>query len=448
MTDLLLKNGRIIDPANRRDETADLLVQNGRIARIEPGLAIEGAEVLDVSGKVVAPGLVDMHVHLRDPGFPEKETIQTGCAAAAAGGFTSLACLPNTDPPIDSPELVQYIAQRAKHADARVYPIACATKKMQGETLTDTDALLNAGAIGFSDDGLPIESATSMRELLKRAAANGFAVYPHAEVMALTRYGHMHSGAVARELGLKGMPSEGEAAMIARDIDLVRQTGGRLHILHISVKRAVQLVRLAKAEGLPVTCEASPHHIALTDEDVRVLGTAGKMSPPLRAEEDRRAVIAGLQDGSIDALATDHAPHTTREKLRAFAEAPNGIVGLETAVGVLLTHLVHTGLLSLSDAIAKLTAEPARILGIEGGDLSVGKPADIAVIDPHLEWIANANLFKSKSRNTPFHGWTLKGRAVMTILGGRIAYKAGGGDHKNQLRKTSIVHRSFTEARS
>ena len=425
MTDLLLKNGRIIDPANRRDETADLLVQNGRIARIEPDLAIEGAEVLDVSGKVVSPGLVDMHVHLRDPGFPEKETIQTGCESAAAGGFTSIACLPNTDPPIDSPELVQYIAQRAKYADARVYPIACATKKMRGETLTDTDALLNAGAIGFSDDGLPIESAASMRELLARAAANGFAVYPHAEVFALTRGGHLHAGAVSRELGLKGMPSEGEAAMIARDIDLVRQTGGRLHVLHISVKRAVQLVRRAKAEGLPVTCEASPHHIALTDEDVRVLGTAGKMSPPLRSEEDRQAVIAGLQDGSIDALATDHAPHTTKEKLRAFADAPNGIVGLETAVGVLLTHLVHTGLLSLSDAIAKLTAEPARILGIEGGALSVGKPADIAVLDPNLEWIANANLFKSKSRNTPFHGWTLKGRAVMTILGGRITYQAG-----------------------
>ena len=425
MTDLLLKNGRIIDPANRRDEIADLLVQNGRIARIEPDLASEGAEVLDVSGKVVSPGLVDMHVHLRDPGFPEKETIQTGCESAAAGGFTSVACLPNTDPPIDSPELVQYIAQRAKHADARVYPIACATEKMQGETLTDTDALLNAGAIGFSDDGLPIESAASMRELLARAAANGFAVYPHAEVFALTRGGHLHAGAVSRELGLKGMPSEGEAAMIARDIDLVRQTGGRLHVLHISVKRAVQLVRRAKAEGLPVTCEASPHHIALTDEDVRVLGTAGKMSPPLRSEEDRQAVIAGLQDGSIDALATDHAPHTTKEKLRAFAEAPNGIVGLETAVGVLLTHLVHTGLLSLSDAIAKLTAEPARILGIEGGDLSVGKPADIAVLDPDLEWIANANLFKSKSRNTPFHGWTLKGRAAMTILGGRITYQAG-----------------------
>ena len=426
MTDLLIKNGRILDPANRRDETADLLIQNGRIACIEPDLAIKGVETIDASGKIVSPGLVDMHVHLRDPGFPKKETIQTGCRAAAAGGFTSVACLPNTDPPIDSPEIVQYIAQRAKHADARVYPIACATEKMQGEKLADTDALLNAGAIGFSDDGLPIESTALMRELLARAEARGFAVYPHAEVFALTRGGHMHKGAVSCELGLKGMPAEGEAGMVERDIDLVRQTGGRLHILHISVKRAVKLVRRAKAEGLPVTCEASPHHIALTDEDVRILGTAGKMSPPLRSKEDRDAVIQGLQDGSIDALATDHAPHTTQEKLRAFADAPNGIVGLETAVGVLLTHLVHTGLLSLSDVIAKLTAEPAHILGIDGGNLSEGKPADIAVIDPDLEWIANANLFKSKSRNTPFHGWTLKGRAVMTILGGRVTYQTIG----------------------
>ena len=369
MPDLLLKNGRIIDPANNRDEIADLLIQRGHIARIEPHI-VASAKAIDVSGQIVVPGLIDMHVHLRDPGFPEKETIKTGCEAAAAGGFTSVACLPNTEPPMDNPEIVQYIAQQAKSADARVYPIACATEKMQGEKLTDTDALLKAGAIGFSDDGLPIESEALMRQLLERAAANDFAVYPHSEVFELTRGGHMHEGTVSRELGLKGMPSEGEAAMNARDIELVRQTRGRLHILHLSVKRAAELVRKAKVEGLPVTCEASPHHIALTDEDVRVLGTAGKMSPPLRSNEDREAVIAGLQDGTIDALATDHAPHTTKEKLGAFTNAPNGILGLETAVGVIFTKLVHTNLLPLSDTIAKLTIEPARILGIEGGNLS------------------------------------------------------------------------------
>ncbi|MBT5831530.1 MAG: dihydroorotase [Candidatus Latescibacteria bacterium] len=423
MPNILLKNGRIIDPANNRDEIADLLVQNDKIVQIAPNITVPDAQVLDVSGKLVTPGLIDMHVHLRDPGFPEKETIQTGCQSAAAGGFTSVACLPNTNPTVDTPETVHYILDQAKSADARIYPIACATEKMQGEKLTDTDALLKAGAIGFSDDGLPIESETLMRDLLERAAVNGFAVYPHSEVFELTRGGHMHEGSVSKELGIKGMPAEGEAAMNERDIELVRQTGGRLHILHLSVKRAVDLVRQAKQDGLPVTAEASPHHIALTDEDVRIYGTAGKMSPPLRAKEDQDAVIAGLQDGTIDALATDHAPHTNEEKLRAFTESPNGILGFETAVGILFTKLVHTHTLSLNDTLAKLTIEPARILGIEGGTLSIGKAADITIIDPDQEWVVDANQFKSKSPNTPFHGWTLKGRATTTILSGRITHQ-------------------------
>jgi dihydroorotase len=423
MSDILLKNGRIIDPANNRDEIADVLIQNNKIAQIAPRITASDAQTIDVTGKLVTPGLIDMHVHLRDPGFPEKETIQSGCQSAAAGGFTSVACLPNTNPTLDSPEIVTYILDRAKSADARVYPIACATEKMQGQKLTDTDALLKAGAVGFSDDGLPIESETLMRNLLERAAANGFAVYPHSEVFELTRGGHMHEGLVSQELGIKGMPAEGEAAMNERDIELVRQTGGRLHILHLSVKRAVELVRKAKQDGLPVTAEASPHHIALTDEDVRIYGTAGKMSPPLRAKEDQEAVIKGLQDGTIDALATDHAPHTNEEKLRAFTNAPNGILGFETAVGILFTKLVHTNTLPLNTTIAKLTIEPARILGIDGGTLSLGKLADITVIDPNREWVVDANQFKSKSRNTPFHGWTLKGRATITMLGGRITHQ-------------------------
>lgn len=423
MPDILLKNGRIIDPANNRDEVADLLIQNNKIAQISPNITHPHAQVLDVTGKLVTPGLIDMHVHLRDPGFPEKETIQSGCQSAAAGGFTSVACLPNTNPTLDSPQIVQYILDQAQSADARVYPIACATEKMQGQKLTDTDALLKAGAIGFSDDGLPIESESLMRDLLERAAANGFAIYPHSEVFDLTRGGHMHEGRVSKELGIKGMPAEGEAAMNERDIELVRQTGGRLHILHLSVKRAVDLVKKAKQDGLPVTAEASPHHIALTDEDVRIYGTAAKMSPPLRAKEDQEAVLAGLQDGTIDALATDHAPHTNEEKLRAFTEAPNGILGFETAVGILFTKLVHTQALTLTHTLAKLTIEPAKILGIDAGTLSIGKAADITVIDPNQEWIVDANQFKSKSRNTPFHGWTLKGRAVLTLLNGRITHQ-------------------------
>ena len=423
MPDVLIKNGRVIDPANHRDEVADVLVQKGCIVRIAPGMDIPECETIDATGKLVTPGLIDMHVHLRDPGFPEKETIETGCRAAAAGGFTAVACLPNTNPPMDSPDIVRYILDRAQSADARVYPIACATEKMQGQRLTDTEALLKAGAVGFSDDGLPLESDALMRALLERAAANGFAVYPHSEVFALTRGGQMHEGAVSRALGIKGMPAEGEAAMNERDIDLVRQTGGRLHILHLSVRRAVDLVRKAKAEGLPVTCETSPHHIALTDADMRMYGTAAKMSPPLREAADRDAVIAGLQDGTIDAIATDHAPHTAVEKLRAFPEAPNGIIGLETAVGLVFTRLVHTGLLPVERAIAALTCVPARILGVEGGALTVGKIADITVIDPDAEWVVDAHAFQTKSRNTPFHGWTLKGRTALTMLGGRVTYK-------------------------
>lgn len=425
-TSILLKNGRIIDPANAVDASADLLIRDGLIDRIAPGIEpSDGAQVIDTTGKLVAPGLIDMHVHLRDPGFPEKETVESGCRAAASGGFTAVACLPNTDPPIDSPETVEYILNEAGTADARVYPIACATKGMQGEELTDVDALLDAGAVGFSDDGLPIESDALMRDLLRLSDRHGFPVCPHSEVFTLTKGGHMHEGAVSRELAIKGMPAEGEAAMVERDIDLLRSVGGRLHILHISVRRAVDLVRRAKSEGLQVTCEATPHHVALTDEGVLIYGTQGKMSPPLRSADDRDALLEGLADGTIDALATDHAPHTVTEKLQRFPKAPNGILGLETAVGTFFTHLVAPGILSASEIIRMLTSAPARILGIPGGTLTPGAPGDVSVIDPSLVWVVDANTFRSRSRNTPFHGHTLTGRAILTILGGRVTHCAG-----------------------
>jgi len=421
---LLLQNGRVLDPKIDLDEPRDILIQKGIIAAVDPHIPQQdGVQSIDVAGRLVVPGLIDMHVHFRDPGFPEKETVETGCAAAAAGGFTSVACLPNTDPTMDQPNIVADILSRAKSADARVYPIACATRGMAGEALTDTSELLTAGAVGFSDDGLPIESDSLMRSLLERSAVDGFAVYSHSEVFELTRGGQMHDGTVARELGIPGMPSEGEAAMVERDIRLVRETDGRLHVLHLSVTRAADLVRQAKGDGLPVTCEASPHHIALTDEDVRIYGTAAKMSPPLRSQEHQEAVLAGLADGTIDAIATDHAPHTAREKFRAFAESPNGIIGLETAVGLVFSLLVKPGILSLSDAISKLTSIPAEILGIQGGTLLKGVDADITVIDPDLVWTVDANTFRSKSRNTPFHGWQLQGRSVLTILGGRITHQ-------------------------
>ncbi|HAA74439.1 TPA: dihydroorotase [Candidatus Latescibacteria bacterium] len=384
----------------------------------------EPAELtLDVSGKFIVPGLIDVHVHLRDPGFPGKETIETGCEAAAAGGFTSVVCLPNTDPVIDSPAVVQDIQTKAASADARVYVVACGTKGMSGREITDTDALLEAGVVGFSDDGLPIESADIMRELLARSERSGTAVCPHVEDFRYTRDGVMHEGSVSAALGYKGMGAEGEAAMIERDIDLVREVGGKLHILHISVRRGIELVRKAKAEGLSITCEACPHHFILTDEDVPVFGTAGKMSPPLRTADDREAVLEGLADGTIDIIATDHAPHTREEKLRAFPEAPNGILGLETALGSVISALVETGILTLEDAVAKMTNIPADLYGLEGGKLEVGGPADITVIDPAATWQVDATQFKSKSRNTPFHGWTFTGRPDLTVMGGRITHK-------------------------
>ncbi|MBS11169.1 MAG: dihydroorotase [Gemmatimonadetes bacterium] len=419
----LLKNGRILDPASGTRMSGDVLVSNGKIVSIKDVIDEPAELTLDVSGKFIVPGLIDVHVHLRDPGFPAKETIETGCEAAAAGGFTSVVCLPNTDPVIDSPAVVQDIQTKAASADARVYVVACGTKGMSGREITDTDALLEAGVVGFSDDGLPIESADIMRELLARSERSGTAVCPHVEDFRYTRDGVMHEGSVSAALGYKGMGAEGEAAMIERDIDLVREVGGKLHILHISVRRGIELVRKAKAEGLSITCEACPHHFILTDEDVPVFGTAGKMSPPLRTADDREAVLEGLADGTIDIIATDHAPHTREEKLRAFPEAPNGILGLETALGSVISALVETGILTLEDAVAKMTNIPADLYGLEGGKLEVGGPADITVIDPSATWQVDATQFKSKSRNTPFHGWTFTGRPDLTVMGGRITHK-------------------------
>ena len=420
---LLLRNGRILDPANGVDRKADLLIQEGLVSRVAAEIeAPSGCETADVTGSLVVPGLIDAHVHLRDPGFPDKETLETGCRVAAAGGFTSVACMPNTDPPADSPQIIREIVEKALSADARVYPVACATRNLNGKEITDTEALLEAGAVGFSDDGLPIPEPP-MRELLKRSEALGFFVCPHCELLELTRGGHMHEGAVSRELGIEGMPSEGEAGMVERDINLVREVGGRLHILHVSARRSVDLVRDAKREGLSVTCEAMPHHFTLTDEDVRVYGTAAKMSPPLRSADDREAVLEGLADGTVDMIATDHAPHTSQEKLRAFSEAPNGILGLETAVGLVFKMLIQPGVLSLSDAISKLTVAPARLLGSSDATLSLGVRADVTVIDPSKTWTVDALQSRSKSRNTPFHGWSLKGQVLYTILGGRITYE-------------------------
>lgn len=424
MSDILIKGGRVLDPSRGFDQTADVLIADGRIARIERGIAAS-AEVLDASGRVVVPGLIDIHVHLREPGQGHKETIRTGCRSAAAGGFTSLVCMPNTAPPLDSPELLQSVIDRGRGADARVYPVACITVGQKGETLADLAGLRRAGAVAFSDDGFPVGSEDLMRKALEGSARLGCPIAPHEEVKALTAGGHMHDGEVSRGLGIKGMPAEGEAGMIERDLRLLEQVGGRLHVLHVSVARAVGLIRDAKRRGLPVTAEACPHHFVLTDEAVRAHGTLAKMSPPLRSAEDVEAVRAGLADGTLDAIATDHAPHAADEKALPFDRAPFGIVGLETALGLTLTHLVAPGILSLSGAIARLTCIPARIVGIRGGTLQAGDIADVAVIDPDLEWTVEPGQFRSKSRNTPFAGRRLKGKAVATLLGGQMTYREG-----------------------
>ncbi len=422
MNSILIRGGRVLDPSRGFDETADVLIVDGRIARVERGIPAS-AEVLDASGKVVVPGLIDIHVHLREPGQAHKETIQTGCRSAAAGGFTSVVCMPNTAPPLDSPELLQGVLDSGRRADARVYPVACITVGQKGEALADLPALRRAGAVAFSDDGFPVGSEDLMRRALEQSARLGCPIAPHEEVKALTAGGHMHDGEVSRALGIPGMPAEGEAGMIERDLRLLEQVGGRLHVLHVSVARAVDLIRDAKRRGLPVTAEACPHHFVLTDEAVRAHGTLAKMSPPLRSAADVEAVMAGLVDGTLDAIATDHAPHAADEKALPFDRAPFGIVGLETALGLTLTHLVTPGILSLSGAISRLTCIPARIMGIPGGTLQAGDVADVAVIDPDLAWTVEPGQFQSKSRNTPFAGWPLRGKAVATLLGGRITYR-------------------------
>ncbi len=421
--DLLIRNGRLLDPASRLDAIADLLIQGGQVRRAGRDLPLpRGCPALEADGLVVTPGFIDSHVHLREPGFEHKETIATGAAAAAAGGICAVAAMPNTDPPPDSAQRVADLYRRAQSAAVRVYPIACITAGRAGRELAPLEELAQAGAVAFSDDGDPVGDEGLMRQALELARRLGRPLFPHEEVKALTAGGCMHQGEISARLGVKGMPAAGEEQMIARDIELVRRSGGPLHIAHISTEGAIELVRLARAEGLPVTCEVLPHHFLLTDEEVEQQGTLAKMSPPLRAARDVQAALRGLADGTIDTIATDHAPHTEEEKRLPLEKAPFGIVGLETAVGLTLMHLVATGVLELSQAVEKWTWAPARILRLPGGHLCPGAPGDVTILDLEKEWVVDARQFRSKSRNTPFAGWRLRGKAVATIVGGKIVY--------------------------
>jgi dihydroorotase len=418
---ILIKNGHIIDPANKVDEKLDVLVSDGKISRIgKPGsLPANGSQVIDAAGKFVVPGLIDMHVHLREPGYEYKETIATGTAAAKAGGFASVCCMPNTNPVNDNSSVTEFILAQARSASARVFPIGAVTKGSKGEELADMSELHAAGCVAISDDGNPVMNASMMRRAMEYSRIFDMLIISHCEDRTLSFKGVMNDGIVSTELGLRGIPHAAEDVMTARDISLAELTGCRLHIAHVSTAGSVRLIRDAKSRGVKVTAETCPHYFSLTEEAVRGYNTLAKMNPPLRTMDDVAAIKQGLQDGTIDVIATDHAPHATDEKSGEFDYAPFGIVGLETALGLTLKQ-VQEGAFSLTEAIRKLSVNPALILKLEKGTLSVGADADMTMIDSNIDWTVDASKFKSKSKNTPFDGWNLRGKAVLTIVGGKI----------------------------
>ncbi len=421
---LLLAGGRVVDPFQSLDDRVDLLVVDGRIAAVGPGLAgPDGTEIVDVTGLVVAPGLIDLHVHFREPGGEHRETIRSGSAAAAAGGFTTVWAMPNTDPPVDDPAAVGFaLAQGRRAGGARVEPVGAASWRLEGEKMTEIGELVEAGAVAVTDDGRPVWDAALMRRLLEYTRSFGIPVLQHAEDLTLSAGGVMNEGAVATALGLRGQPNAAEAAMVARDIYLAELTGGHLHVQHVSTREAVELIAGAKARGAHVTAEVTPHHLALTEEAVRGYRTDAKMNPPLRTAADRDAVRRGLVDGTLDVVATDHAPHHYEEKEREFDDAPPGIVGLETALGVCITELVETGLLSLPALVDRMSCAPARIMGLEGGTLRPDGVADIVVFDAEERWAVDPGQFRSLSRNTPFAGRELIGRVKRTVVDGETRY--------------------------
>ncbi len=420
---LLLAGGRVVDPSRGVDGRFDLLIEDGRVAAVEPSIeAGEDVERRDVSGLVVTPGWIDMHVHLREPGQEYKEDIASGTRAAAAGGFTAVACMPNTEPINDSRSVTEHIlAEARRHGYARVHPVGAVSKGLAGRELAEFGDMVEAGIVAVTDDGRPVADAELMRRALLYAQHFGIAVLQHAQDLALSAGGVMHEGVWSTRLGLPGIPGAAEDVMVARDLLLLADTGGRYHVQHLSTARSLELVRRAKADGLAATCEVTPHHLLLTDEVVATSGfsTHTKMNPPLRAEADRQALLAALADGTIDALASDHAPHHPDEKDVEFSVAPFGIVGLETSASLCLDRLVRTGHLTLSRLVELFSTRPARLLGVEGGTLAPGSVADLTLLDLEAEVTVRAAEFRSKARNTPFEGWALKGAPAGTYLAGR-----------------------------
>lgn len=428
MSQLLIKNARVIDPSQRLDEGLDILIVDGKIARLAERIQASGVETIDATGLVAAPGFIDVHVHLREPGFEYKETIASGTEAAVAGGFTAVCCMPNTQPVNDNPAVTEFILARAKEANTcRVYPIGAITEGLKGEKLAEIGEMHRAGAVAFSDDGKPVGSSYLMRRACEYSLLFDVPMVDHCEELSLSAGGVMHEGAVATRLGLRGIPAAAEEVMVARDVILGELTGARVHIAHLSTKGSLELVRLAKNKGLKVTCEVTPHHLTLTDEAVAESNydTNTKMNPPLRSSEHVEALVEGVLDGTVDCLATDHAPHHADEKAVEFDHAPFGVIGLETALPLTFDLLVAKNRMPLSRFVALWSTNPARIFKLSGGTLQVGAPADLTIFNPELRATVNPDKFRSRSRNTPFGGKRLRGWPVYTVVAGRVVYRRG-----------------------
>lgn len=425
MTALLIKGGRLVDPSQRLDAVGDLLLKDGTVAAIGGTIApTAGATVVDATGMVVAPGLIDVHVHLREPGREDVETVATGAHAAAAGGFTAVCAMPNTKPVTDNQATVGFVKRQGEAAGfARVYPYGAISLGQKGETLAEFGEMVAAGAVAVSDDGKPVENSHLMRTALEYAMTFGIPVVEHCEVMALAHGGSMNEGIVSSRLGLQGIPAEAEEIDAIRCILLAKRTGGHVHLCHLSTKGSVDLVRWGKSQGINVTAEVCSHHISLTEEACEGYNTNAKMNPPLRTASDVEALKLGLQDGTIDLLVTDHAPHHYDEKEREFADAPNGIVGLETALGVNITYLVETGVLDIPQLVDRMSCRAAKVFHLPGGTLAKGSIADVTVFDPKRKWTVDPSAFKSKGRNTPYGGHVLTGRAICTVVGGKIVHQ-------------------------
>jgi dihydroorotase len=422
---ILLKHGSIVDPIEKTISAQDLLIEDGIIREMAPEIAPEDHQVISCDGMLIAPGLLDMHVHLRDPGLTYKEDIATGTAAAAAGGFTGVACMPNTKPAADCPEILREIQDKAiAQGSCHVYPIGAVTLGQEGDTLTDFPALADSGAIAFSDDGVPVTSAKRMRDALLEAKKLNKVVISHCEDGEMVQNYAVNEGAVSRQLGLPGRPAIAEDLMVARDLMLAAETGAHVHIAHVSTAGAAELIREAKNRGVSVTAETCPQYFIFTEQELLSKGTLARVNPPLRTEADRQAILEAVLDGTLDCIVTDHAPHSAEEKARPLPDAPSGMIGLETSLAACITYLVKPGHLTISELIFKMSTAPARILGLEPGLLKAGAPADLCVFDPDETWTVDPEQFRSKARNTIFAGETLTGRVKHTLCGGKVTFSA------------------------